>query len=290
MDPATTTLEERLERGELIPFDSCPFALPPAEDQAFLLAQRSGGGAHKDICFNPARNSIAGFRFESTGQADRLRSILADFAKNAATWLSGLVPRYASRWQLDRITLRSEEEATRKLRMTARNDLLHFDAFPTRPTRGWRILRLFVNINPSDARVWATSSTFQRVFADYHAQVGLSSIAATGWARRFSRGLMNLFQPGAAERTSYDEFMLRLHHFLKSCDDFQERSPRRLWHFPPGAAWLLFTDGVTHAELRGRYALDQSFFIASETLALPDEAPAALFSGASKAGVLPYAA
>ena len=45
------------------------------------------------------------------------------------------------------MSYRPVEEATRKLRLKARNDLLHVDAFPTRPTNGWRILRCFVLID-----------------------------------------------------------------------------------------------------------------------------------------------
>jgi hypothetical protein len=70
--------------------------------------------------------------------------------------------------------------------------------------------------------------------------------------------------------------MLRLHHFLKTNDEFQERAPRRMWHFKPGAAWLLFSDAVSHAELRGQYALEHSYFVPPQALALPEESPAAL--------------
>src|SRR5206468_886669 len=123
--------------------------------------------------------------------------------------------------------------AVRKLRLTARNDLLHFDAFPSRPTRGYRILRLFVNVNPTDPRVWVTSDTFAEVLARYGPAVGLPTTPADGWVRRIGQGLLSLFQPGSAERTIYDTFMLRLHHFLKTNDEFQERSRKRFWHFAP---------------------------------------------------------
>ena len=50
---------------------------------------------------------------------------------------------YAATWKPDRGSYRPEEEATRRLRLTARNDLIHVDAFPNRPTQGYRILRVF---------------------------------------------------------------------------------------------------------------------------------------------------
>jgi hypothetical protein len=77
--------------------------------------------------------------------------------------------------------------------------------------------------------------------------------------------------------------MLRFHDFLKANDDFQERGPKRLWTFPPGSAWLAITDTCSHAVLRGRYALEHSYFIAPSALALPDESPAALLARACAA-------
>jgi hypothetical protein len=283
------TMEERLERGELATFTPCPFPLPAGDDLAFLLGQRLRG-IHKNIPSNPARETVAGFAPTAAEHGDRLRRILKDFSDAATQWAERVLPRYAPHWQLDRATFRPEEEAVRRLRQTARNDLLHFDAFPSRPSRGQRILRLFVNVNPTDARVWMTSDTFADVLARHGRQVGLPGPLTDGWLGRLGQGLLGLFQPGMAERTAYDSFMLRLHHFLMANVEFQERSPRRFWHFPPGTAWLVFTDGVSHAELRGQYALEHSFFIPADALALPDLAPAALLERTCGLPLLPRAA
>jgi hypothetical protein len=236
------------------------------------MEQQLHGSSHKNISYNPANQSVSGFVQRSPVQADRLASLMGVFSQAMQAWLADVLPQYASAWQPDRASLRTEEEATRKLRLTARNDLLHFDAFPSRPTRGQRILRCYININPTDDRVWMTSETFAKVLAKYGDLVGLPIEHPSTWVRR----LIGLFQPTASERTPYDEFMLRLHHFLKASDEFQERATRRIWHFKPGTAWLLFSDGISHAELRGQYALEHSFFVAPHALALPDESPAAL--------------
>ena len=47
---------------------------------------------------------------------------------------------------------------------------------------GRRILRLFVNINPTDPRIWATSLTFAQVFGRYGRLVGLPGGDADGQA------------------------------------------------------------------------------------------------------------
>jgi hypothetical protein len=283
-------LEERLERGEIVTFEPCPFILPSGDDLMFLLQQHLKSSAHKNISYNPVNHSVTSFVYQSRQQAERLQGLLRDFSQQTCGWLAALLPRYASRWQTDRASLRPEEEATRKLRLTARNDLLHFDAFPSRPTRGQRILRLYVNINPTDDRVWMTSDTFAKVVQKYGASVGLPSQGPNTWVRRLGQGLLGLFQPNVLERTEYDDFMLRLHHFLKTNDEFQERATRKLWHFKPRTAWLLFSDTISHAELRGQYALEHSIFVAPETLALPDESPAVLLERMCRASVLPRAA
>jgi len=48
-----------------------------------------------------------------------------------------------------------------------RNDLLHTDAFPTRPTRGRRILRLFHNIHPSRMRDRILGAPFSRIVEEF---------------------------------------------------------------------------------------------------------------------------
>jgi hypothetical protein len=287
---ATTSWEERLERGEILTFTPCPFTLPAENDLAFLRQQQLKSSAHKNISYNPDDDSVSSFVQHSRQQADRLRGLMHDFSQRVCVWLAHQLPRYAQAWQLDRASLRPDEEATRKLRITARNDLLHFDAFPSRPTRGHRILRCYVNINPADDRVWITSDTFAKVLEKFGAKVGLPAERTNTWVHRLGQGILGIFQPTAFERTDYDEFMLRLHHYLKTNDDFQERAPRKLWHFKPGTAWLLFSDAISHAELRGQYALEHSFFVAPQTLALPNEAPSSLLERISRTSILPKAA
>jgi hypothetical protein len=284
------SLQQRLERGEVIVYPSCPFALPQGEDRDFLLAQGLRGRAHKNISYDPATGKASGFRRDSAEQAERLRLLLADFAERATAWLAETLPGYARCWQRDRVSFRPEEEATRRLRLTARNDLLHVDAFPSRPTQGWLLLRLFVNVNPTEPRVWLTSDTFPVLLERYGTAVGLPSSGDGSWAGRMGRRLLGLFHPARARRTEYDAFMLRLHDFLKSNEEFQERSRKRVWTFAPGSMWLVFTDVASHAALRGRYALEHSYFVAAETLLRPEESPPALLARACAAARRPLAA
>ena len=53
---------------------------------------------------------------------------------------------------------------------------------------------------------------------------------------------------------------------------------------------MAFTDVCSHAVLRGRYALEHSYFVAPEALALPAESPPALLERACGLPVLGRAA
>jgi hypothetical protein len=274
--------EERLERGELLVYPVCPFPLPAAADRQFLCTQRVAGRAHKNISYDPSTGQVHGFRYRGPEPSGRLRELLAGFSATACRWLEAALPAYRGAWRPDRASFRSEEEAIRRLRWNARNDLVHIDAFPTRPTHGDRILRLFVNLNPTDPRVWVTSELFARLLERYGTQVGLPTAPGFRlWSWR--QELTAWLHPHRPRHSDYDLFMLRLHDVLKADDDFQERGLKRYWSFPPGSAWLLFSDGLSYADLRGQYALEHSFFVARGGLVRPDLAPATLLENACRA-------
>jgi hypothetical protein len=290
--PATAplgSLEERLERGEVIYYPVCPFALPEGNERQFLLDQQLGGRVHKNIGYDPAVRKVSGYMRTSPMQEQRLQKLFADFSQTASQWLAGALPRYARTWRPDRVSFRPEEESTRKLRLTARNDLLHVDSFPSRPTNGQRILRLFANVNPTEPRVWVTSDPFPKLFEKFGKKVGLPG-TGSGWMGDMVQGFVRLFRPGKARRSPYDSFMLRFHNFLKGNSEFQEKCAKRIWKFPPGSAWMVLTDTCSHAALRGRFALEHSYFVAPQSLALPQISPAALLEQACGLPVLVKAA
>ncbi|MFO0842789.1 MAG: Kdo hydroxylase family protein [Gemmataceae bacterium] len=265
---------EPLERGELIFLPKAPFALPEGDDLAFLLGTRAGGARRKHVCFDPRTGELTGLLRSGDEPAERMRQLLETFSRAVIGWLDEALPAYRGGVEPDRTTFRPEEEATRRLRPHARNDLLHVDAFPGRPAHGRRILRVYANVHPTEPRVWATSEPLPRLLSRFGDRVQQSR---AGWFHEWGARLRALIgeQPSPS-----DVFMLRLHDYLKSDLDFQQRGPRRLWRFPPGSAWLAMTDACTHADLRGRFALEHSFFVAPHVLACPELAPANLLRAA----------
>ncbi|MBY0527200.1 MAG: Kdo hydroxylase family protein [Gemmataceae bacterium] len=274
------TLAERLEQPEVVYYPTCPFSLPEGDDRRFLLEQQLGPTS-KNVSFEPERNRMHDYQRRTSADTQRLHELLAAFSRNVSAWLAHHLPGYATAWQLDQVTFRPVEEATRQLRLKARNDLVHVDAFPSRPSQGRRILRCFVNINPTEPRIWITSDPFAVLLERHGHQVGLPEAGSRRWAWQLREQVLQVFRPGRPRRSAYDAFMLRFHDFLKADEVFQERCRKRTWKFAPGSMWLCFTDAVSHAALRGRYALEHSYFVPVHVTLRPELSPLALLEKAS---------
>jgi hypothetical protein len=269
-----------LEEGRILLFARTPFDLPAA-DRSFLVGQRQTRAAyHKNIAYRPAQDRVTGGA--RGADAERLRDALRTYSQRAAEFAARLLPRYAERWRLDFASFRSEEEEGRALPQRSRNDLIHVDAFPTRPTRGDRILRLFTNVNPAEPRVWLSGGTFEEIVPRFAPPELLERARRGGLADRL-RGLVRAAGLDVAVRSPYDRFMLSLHHHLKENADFQQAAGQSRVEFPAGATWMVFTDMVSHAVLKGRYALEQTFLVARDSLVLPDKAPIAILERLAQA-------
>src|SRR5205807_1069566 len=159
------------------------------EDYRFLLEQRLASRVHKNISYDPHTGKAGGFLHHSPNQAEQLRQLLKAFSQRATAWLAAALPDYARSWNLDRVSYRPLEEATRKLRLTARNDLLHVDAFPSRPTNGYRILRLFANVNPTEPRVWVTSDRLRSCSSNTATKRVYPAGKDPTWSSAWAKGL-----------------------------------------------------------------------------------------------------
>jgi hypothetical protein len=265
-----------LEEGNILLFSRTPFELP-GTDREFLLRQRqTDAGYHKNIAYRPQSDRVTGVARQQTEDAREMRRVLRDYSRAAVDFLSGFLRPYSGRWRLDYASFRPQEEEGRKLSRHARNDLLHVDSFPTRPTRGDRIFRLFTNINPSKPRVWRVGETFPELADRFAVSSGLLPGVARGGAARSVLSLLASAGVPVRLRPPYDEFMHRFHNYLKENDAYQKTARAQVLSFAPGATWMVFTDMVAHSVLSGQYALEQTFLISRETLTLPEWAPVAV--------------
>jgi hypothetical protein len=268
---------QQLERGNILLLKDTPF-LPTEEDCAFLREQRqSERASHKNIAYKPHLHKVTGADVNNAENAERMRAILAKYSEGALTFLSARFPDYARVWRVDYASFRPVEEQGRDLPIRHRNDLMHLDAFPTRPTHGGRILRTFTNLHPTRDRVWGTADPFDHLARKYAFEAGLNQVTGPMAAvRRVANRAARLVGLRAPDRSPYDEFMIRFHHYLKSNAEFQETGQRSTAVFPPGATWISFTDQVAHKALSGQYALEQTCIIPFQAMLLPEFAPIAV--------------
>lgn len=266
-----------LESGQLFSLRNCPFfSVKPAEIAALQEPLQIHSGS-KDISFDPIGQRFSGRKIPDDSDTAAIQNVLNRFSESARRWLDETFPEYVGGLTPDRVTWHWMEEATRQLRHNARNDLLHIDNFPTRPTLGRRILRVFVNLNAIDPQVWATSDKFPEILRRFSEINHVPSLSQSEWMRVGSQW-MSLFKPGWRGRSDYDRLMMRIHDFLKNDNDFQLRASRKIWSFTPGSMWMAYTDSLSHAWLRGCYTLEHSFFVSPHVLQEPDEAPLARLS------------
>ena len=265
-----------LERGNILLFRETPFEIPAA-DREFLLRQRqTEAGYHKNIAYRPGSDRLTGVARGHAEDARELKRVLREHSRAAAAFASRLLTPYAAGWRLDYASFRPQEESGRKLSRHARNDLLHVDSFPTRPTRGDRIFRLFTNVNPNAPRIWRTGETFPDLAERFAFPSGLLERASRpGPGRGLARMLRSAGFPVRAP-SPYDEFMHGFHNFLKENDAYQETAKSEIIEFSPGTTWMVFTDMVAHSVLSGQYALEQTFLVARSALVLPEKAPIAV--------------
>src|ERR1700727_3166352 len=152
----------QLEAGDILYFPETPVPIR-REDIAFLLGQQqTDSSLHKNIAYKPNIDKLSGV---DTKTADaqavaRLQSIMRWYSKSVTEFLTGFLSPYKANWQLDYASFRPQEKEGPDLPQRRRNDLLHTDAFPTRPTHGARILRFFNNIYPTRTRDWVVSDPF----------------------------------------------------------------------------------------------------------------------------------
>lgn len=279
-----------LEAGTILYFPQTPVPIT-AEDTAFLLGQQqTDSSLHKNIAYKPAADVLTGLdaRAADSATAERLRGVMRGYSAAVTEFLECLLEPYAGKMRRDYASFRPQEEQNRDLPLRRRNDLLHTDAFPTRPTHGARILRFFNNIHPERTRDWVVSEPFRELAARFApeqiAPKPDSSVSRA--AKQAARALGLGGALPAVKRTPYDDFMMRFHNFLKENSGWQRDAVKEPFQFPAGASWMVFTDTVPHAVLAGQYALEQTFLVDRAAQVAPEHAPLSVLEEIANASLV----
>ncbi|HTA42108.1 MAG TPA: Kdo hydroxylase family protein [Bryobacteraceae bacterium] len=268
-----------LERGDILFFPDGGFEIPPEVRAALLGATQDARTFHKNIAYKPKIDEVSGLVDRS--EAEIIRKAMREYSRRALEFIARILPDYARSWKVDYASFRSIEERGRELPLTKRNDLLHVDAFPTRPVFGNLILRCFTNVNAAQSREWMTSDPFATLAVQEAKKAGLDRYVSAAAAplnklRRDVARTLNKTGLPVVDRSPYDAFMLHFHDWLKSNDAYQRDCPKYRFELPPGSTWLVFTDMVPHAVLGGRLALEQTVIVSRDSLETPARAPSAI--------------
>ncbi len=271
----------QLEAGGILYFPETPVPIPAADLDVLLGGHQTGSSLHKNIAYKPGVDKLSGVDEKSSPAAEieKLHSVMRRYSASVTAFLSEFLAPYHQRWQLDYASYRPIEEDGRDLPVRRRNDLLHTDSFPTRPTHGRRILRFFHNIHPSKTRDWVTGQPFAKVLPEFvpgklSAPHPDNAVASTGKKIAKLSGLAGLVPQW--KRGPYDEFMMRLHNTMKEDADFQNNCAKEYFNFPPGSSWMVYTETTPHAVLAGQYALEQTFLVDPRSMVMPESSPVAV--------------
>lgn len=254
---------EALEQGRLLYFPSLAFPLDERE-RPFLSPSWSDG-SRKNIGYEQATGRLGGTSVQGA-EADRLRGMMDRYARATRRLVEGLLPTYRAHLVQARTSFRPEQVVGRPSSYKKDDRRLHTDAFPSRPTRGARILRVFSNVNPSGQdRIWRIGEPFADMATRFLPQVAtpLPGSAVLLAALRIAKG----------RRTPYDHLMLQLHDRVKADRGYQEQAPQVQLAFAPGSTWMVFTDQVLHAAMSGQYLFEQTFHLPVAAQRRPDLSP-----------------
>ena len=252
-----------LEGGGVLVLPKLAFELLEGE-RRFLSPQWSNARA-KNISLDGA--ALKGARGGSEDLA-ALAQMIARFATCAADLVTALFPRYAPYVKRARTSYRPQPAVGRALSWRKDDSLLHIDAFPSRPNRGERILRVFCNVNSGADRVWRVGENFAAMARRFLPRVRrqLPGTAQLLAGLRVTRG----------RRSEYDHLMLGLHDRAKADTDYQRSCTQQVVHFSPGTTWLCFSDQVMHAAVSGQHMVEQTIHLPIAALYEPGSAPLAV--------------
>ena len=253
----------RLESGEIVGPSGARFTLSEAE--AARVARGVGAGRAKNVSLDPNTGTVRGASEEALTDG-----VIAALMRRHAQWALDRVvevaPAYGAHLRMGRASLRTRDAGAPALSRRKDDRRLHADAFPSRPTGGERILRVFNNINPTgQPRIWRIGEPFE----DY-ARRWLNQVRGPWPGETW---LLQRLGVTRGPRTAYDALMLGLHDKAKLDEAYQRDGPSREVSFAAGSSWMVFTDGVVHAAMSGCCALEQTFYLPVAGMENPDTSP-----------------
>ena len=254
--------EHLVEAGHVLQFPNLPFALEK-DEQRFLDPSWSDGRS-KNISLRGATE----LRGAQGGKDDlaALQAMIRRFAANAQALVDRMFPQYRGKLRAGNASLRPFAVEGRESSWRKDDTRLHVDAFPSNPTQGVRLLRVFTNLNPvGRPRIWRVGEPFAD-FANRFSPRLRRPLPASSF-------LLHALHITKSRRTPYDHAMLQLHDLAKADLEFQSASPQQEVAFAPGTTWVVFSDQVLHAVMAGQHMMEQTFYLRPTDQLAPETSP-----------------
>ena len=289
-------ISDALERGSIVYFPQSPVPLPSQEDLAFIRQELPARLKLKNISYHPEAGQVRGLDSDDPDLSTRVSRILRSVSDDISAFLQNAAPRLTDNWTIGTSSFRPLQERGRNLDPHASNELVHIDAGAYGATHGDRILRFFINVNPSEDRVWASKGNFSELLQTHGERAGLAY--ASSGSRYLAKGPLDHLWSGLVKGLSragmpatrvldsspFDREMRRFHNYMKDTPEFQQdQSNHQEFRFPPFSAWMVFTDTVSHACLSGQFAFIHTSIVRLESCRMPEIAPINLLRQAAAA-------
>lgn len=253
---------EALEAGKVLFFPQLGFQLTETEKR--FLSPDVRDPKSRNISLDANRH-LKGASGDAATQAELARMI-ERFRMQSQSLIHGLVPYYIPALRLAPTSYRPMQVESRKQSVRADDRRLHVDAFPSRPNYGERILRVFTNVNPDGVpRVWRIGEPFEDAARRFMPRIA-RQVPGSAW-------LLNALHITKSPRSAYDHLMLGLHDAMKADEAYQRDCPQQSMPFPPGSAWVCFSDQTSHAVMSGQFMLEQTLFLPARAMVRPECAP-----------------
>ncbi len=253
---------DALESGSVLVFPQLNFSVSNEELKLFRPALV---GKSKNVSYDIRTDSVGGATIDGA-EAAVLKEMISRYAKSTRALLDGLLPSYEAQKNQARTSFRPVEVEGRVTSWRKDDTRLHVDSFPSAPTHGKRILRVFANVNPNGKpRVWRVGEPFENMAKRFLPAV----------KRPFpgSLAMMQLMRITKSRRTEYDHTMLQLHDLMKADERYQAEVDQITHEFPAGSTWMAYADQVSHAAMRGQFQFEQTFLIPIGCQRTPERSP-----------------
>jgi hypothetical protein len=256
-----------LEAGKVLYFPSLGFQVRPEEKALLREDMLSPRARNVSLGADGVLKGAAG----SAAEQAQLGAMVGRFRAQALHLIDALLPEYRGQLRVAPTSFRPKQVETRRQSVRADDKRMHVDAFPSRPSYGERLLRVFANVNPNGVpRVWRVGESFETVARRY--------LPKAKPYRLWQAKLLNAVHATKSLRSEYDHYMLQLHDLMKFDEDYQRNGTQVTMPFPPGCQWVCFSDQATHAVMSGQYMMEQTLYLPPGREVNPHSSPLAILT------------